>query len=341
MAKPDSEQIRQFFESLPKALGLRDGKEVWPKFLFHVTDISNALSILKRGALLSRNDARKLGVLIRDSANQGIIHGTGPSYMDRARLYFRPRAPTHFRTEGFRPTSDPSRDDSYMPLPIVFVFDSLEILTRDGVLFTDGNAGTEQHRAGSDIQFLKSIPFEHVYSDVSDGPTPHDTRMLTFHRNAEVCVPSPITLANVLQGVYTRTEAELDTLLHKLDSDAIGTGSPFFSKIKQNSQSAKFRDLFYRRWLHISRVMVAGINLKILFVMPQVGTPNFSIQLTIASSTTGNVFGRYLGSGSTPEWIIRLPDQCTNSNFVVHISIDGDLAYENTFPSLSTKLLTS
>ena len=49
----------------------------WPKFAFHYTDVTNAVSILNSGFLYSRADAAQMRVMKNDNASRQVIDMTG------------------------------------------------------------------------------------------------------------------------------------------------------------------------------------------------------------------------------------------------------------------------
>lgn len=56
--KPDAEQIKQFLDNLAQESWVkRSERHWWPRFLFHYTDVKNAVSILRDNRLLSRQEA--------------------------------------------------------------------------------------------------------------------------------------------------------------------------------------------------------------------------------------------------------------------------------------------
>ncbi len=55
--KPDAEAIERFICTLAERLHLDSTHSWWPHFLFHTTDLENAIEILESGVLLSRRDA--------------------------------------------------------------------------------------------------------------------------------------------------------------------------------------------------------------------------------------------------------------------------------------------
>ena len=100
--KPDSQGFLDFLDELKQEPWLGEQRRPWPDFLFHFTAIENVVSILKHG-LLSRAEARRQGIDFASSASSKIIGQTDATLTDYVRLYFRPRTPTTYRMEGFKP----------------------------------------------------------------------------------------------------------------------------------------------------------------------------------------------------------------------------------------------
>ena len=159
--KPDAPKISQFLTNLKKEDWLGTARSWWPDYLFHYTDILNAAKILMTGALLSRNEASKLRLMRIDNASQDIIADTDDELKNYVRLYFRPRTPTQYNNEGFRPVTARSRQ-SHCPVPIYFLFYSEPILSRADSQFTYGNLKSARETFNSASDFEK-IPFQSVY----------------------------------------------------------------------------------------------------------------------------------------------------------------------------------
>ena len=177
-----------------------------------------------------------------DIAAPDIIDHTDPEWQDYVRLYFRPRTPTQYRNEGFRPASEVELG-AHCPVPVYLLFDSYKTLSRQDSLFTEGNlaTGTEPMRT---IDDLSRMPFELIYHDTWFGP--QEGSSIIFHRNAEVLIPRRLGLRNV-RRVLCRSQAEHETLLNLLPlpvrnrwADRIGV-----------SPSAK---LFHARWSFVEQV---------------------------------------------------------------------------------------
>jgi hypothetical protein len=186
--KPDAEQIKAHLNALRQSSWLGASREWWPQFVFHFTDIQNAVSILSQARLLPRSQ-RPNPV---DIASVQVIDSTDESWKDFVRLYFRPRTPMQFHNEGMRPRGGLSSLGAHCPVPVFLVFDAEDFLTRASTRFSEGNLAANSS-VGVDARYFASIPFERVYHDsaLSDA----EKRTVVFHRHAEVLVPDELDLS--------------------------------------------------------------------------------------------------------------------------------------------------
>lgn len=215
--KPDAAAIRAFFESLPLQPWIAGTSRArWPLHLFRIDDVRASASILNSGVLYSRNRASTLRVLGHDAASREVMENSLDWIKDYVRLYFRPRTPTEFRSEGFRPTLA-QQLHSHRPMPIVMVYDAVPIATAIGTLFTNGNAASRNVERGGTIDFLHNVPFEKVYHD---GPlADSDKSEVVYRRCAEVLVRDELNLLH-LKHILCRSQAGYETLFNLLTDDA-------------------------------------------------------------------------------------------------------------------------
>ena len=232
-------QIRRHLHRLKQESWLGSARRWWPNYLFHCTDIQNVVQILKSGELLSRREAKETGQLRVDIAAPEIIDQTEDEWLDYVRLYFRPRTPTQYNNEGFRP-KEQWRYGAHCPVPVYFLFDSLSILSRAECRFTDGNLAAGAVPT-SRIDQLRQIPFNMVYHDMWFDPSQHST--IVFHRNAEVLVPQRLDLGAV-RLICCRSQAEYEALLYLLPP---GTRSRWVKRIGVQSRL----NLFFNRWTFV------------------------------------------------------------------------------------------
>ena len=213
--KAEIAEIREHLAALKSASWLGSARSWWPSFVFHCTDVRNVVSILNSGELLSRIQGEKSGSLQADIAAPEIIARTNPQWQDYVRLYFRPRTPTQYNNEGFRPKGQWSYN-SHCPIPVYLLFDAQVVLSRADSLFTEGNLASGA-QPNSSVDYLRQIPFQMVYHDTGFGPA--EQAPIVYRRNAEVLVPQRLGLES-LRWIICRSQAEYETLLYLLPPGA-------------------------------------------------------------------------------------------------------------------------
>jgi len=232
--KPDSDEIKLFLDNLADESWL-GSRSVWVKYLFHHTDIHNAIEILKSGKFLCRRLLDETGSMPIDNASRAIISSTEPAVKDYVRLYFRPRNPTQFRNEGVRP-KDKQWAESHCPVPVFFLFDSKEILTRDDCQFSEGNlAAVGIQGLRSTAEELAAFDFRKIYHD-----SPHNDKTINFRKNAEVVILNKLDLS-ALKFIVCRSPAEKESLLNLLPTEIFNRWSP---KIVIDTKV----NFFFRKW---------------------------------------------------------------------------------------------
>jgi hypothetical protein len=239
--KPDSEKIKSFIDNLANESWLGPVRSHWVKYIFHHTDIRNAVAILKSGKLLCRRRLDETGGMVVDNASRPIISSTESLVKDYVRLYFRPRNPTQYRNEGVRP-KDKQWEESHCPVPVFFLFDSKSILTRDECFFSEGNlASLGVQGLRSTAKDLSNFDFKKIYHD-----SPHNDSSITFHKNAEVVIPNELDLS-VLKYIVCRSPAERESLLNLLPEDVFARWS---SKILVDTKA----NFYFRKWVYVQTV---------------------------------------------------------------------------------------
>ena len=253
--RPQTElsELRNHIDDLSQASWLGSARKWWPYHLFHCTDILNVVNILKSGELLSRTQAKQSSSLIVDIAAPSIIDNTNPDWQEYVRLYFRPRTPTQYNNEGFRPIEQRSYG-AHCPVPVYLLFEAATVLARRDCLFTDGNlaAGAQPKRT---INELRQMPFQLIYHDSWFDPVYRST--IVYHRNAEVLIPQRLDLRAV-RSVFCRSQAEYETLLNLLP---LSTRNRWADKIGVAPQL----HLFNSRWSFVQQVELTDQRLLFRF----------------------------------------------------------------------------
>ncbi|MBU2573700.1 MAG: DUF4433 domain-containing protein [Elusimicrobia bacterium] len=315
--KPDADKIVAHIQSLKKQPWLEKRQQWWPDYLFHFTDITNAVNILKSEAILSRNALERAGRDFCDGASQSVIDRTDLEKKDNVRLYFRPRTPTLHANEGFRPVGAP--DKPHCPVPIFFLFDSRAILERAETEFSDGNiAKKHQVKIGETYSFFKQIPFEKVYHDRFFSAEERDD--IVFHRHAEVLVPEKLGL-EYLKFIRRRSEAEYETLRDLLPEKVLAKWGNRISAVNKDA-------IFFSKWTHVLKAEISKKAIKVYF-NPDSQTPSpFSVEIQICELESGKTYswnakGLRLNEDLSFNFTQELDD------YQVQLYIDEHIAYSN------------
>lgn len=220
--KSDADQIRAVLDDLSQ-LGwiARTERRKWPRFLFHYTDVQNAAHILSSGFLYSRQHLEDSIGMPVSSGSDEVLAGTQPWIKNYVRLYFRPKTPTQYYAEGVKSSltlSSSSFPDAHCPVPVFFLFDSAEILSRGDCLFSDKGLGSRNHKIMSTAQNLANLEWQKIYHTGPFDSSSPEEEDITSRRMAEVIIPNRLNLTS-LKWIYCRSEAERDTLLYLLSED--------------------------------------------------------------------------------------------------------------------------
>ena len=246
-------KLSQHIHGLGNAPWMDSARALWPRYLFHCTDVRNVVNILTTGMLLGRAQAQRSGRLRVDIAAPAIIDSTDVEWQDYVRLYFRPRTPTQYLNEGFRPKAKLELG-AHCPVPIYLLFDAYKVLSRQASLFTAGNlaAGAEPMQS---IDDLSRMPFEMIYHDTRFEP--QERSQIVFHRNAEVLIPQRLGLRDV-RHILCRSQAEYETLRNLLPLRA---WNRWAGKVGVVSRL----NLFHGRWSFVEQVELAAEHVLFRF----------------------------------------------------------------------------
>lgn len=317
--KADAEDFRQFLASLPKKYSLDRNRSYWTKYAFHFTDVRNAARILTEGNIQSR--ANLVPGTFVDAACPRVIAQTAAPVKSYVRLYFRPRTPTQYRSEGIRPR-DKYWENSHCPVPVFFLFDLLHLLCRDDCYFSDSNLA-KLNFAGflSTAEELKEFDFSKIYYDTT--VTRDRVRDVVAHQNAELVIPNELDLAG-LKLIYCRSAAERETLLYLLPPVVRQKWSP---KIAVESTAT----LFYRKWVFVenaslsSRRAVLGFSPETQYAEP------FQLRLVRkGEDPKEKIIPNFKAKGQFP---INFPANL--SRYDLEVYLDDNLAYAGSFDEKS------
>lgn len=321
--RPEGEinALRQHIEALRLAPWIGPARQWWPAYLFHCTDVLNVVNILRQGEILSRTQVAATGQLQRDIASPEVIEHTAPQWQDYVRLYFRPRTPTQYRNEGFRPQARLELG-SHCPVPVYLIFDALSVLSRADSLFTDGNLGAAGATPKGEVESLKQIPFEQVYHV---GPfNSAFPNSIVYHRNAEVLAPKQMSLDS-LRHISCRSGAEYETLLHLLPP---GTRSRWAARIGVRSDL----NLFNREWTFVEQAEMSEGMLIFRFNRNSKGPGPFVARVALEEAETGrNYYWRSEDYRCDKELTLALTSMQNPADYTVRFFLDDQLAYANRY----------
>ena len=298
----------------------------WTNYLYHFTDIKNAVSVLNAGFLYSRNDASDQNLIVQDSASPQIIDNTENTLTGYVRFYFRPLTPTAYMNEGFRPQPK-LYQGAHCPVPIYFLFDLREVITLKDTSFSDGSLARRDHRILNSSNDFARLPFRDIYHNVGWGHEDQDRQdEIKNRRHAEVIHPHRISLDH-LTYIVCRSQAEYKTLYNLLSSTV-------WSRWKNKVAVGKNRMLFNNEWLFVKEVTLSQASVKVGFNFPD--HPRFygpfSIRVDVVDNLTG-VSGYFEQNYQNIVFELRGPQLEINisdlrlSNYTARISIDDILAY--------------
>ena len=311
--KPDSDEIKLFLNNLADESWLAS-RSVWVKYLFHHTDIHNAIEILKSGKFLCRRLLDETGSMPIDNASRAIILSTDPAVKDYVRLYFRPRNPTQYRNEGIRPVGR-QWVESNCPVPVFFLFDSKEILTRDDCQFSEGNlAAVGVQGLRSTAKELAAFDFRKIYHD-----SPHHDKTINFHKNAEVVVLNELDLS-ALKFIVCRSPAEKESLLNLLPTDIFNRWS---SKIVIDTKV----NFFFRKWTFLQMVELTSKYAAFSFSPDTIEPGPFHLKVTRRSNEENSFesedfyANERFAIGFVEEHLV----------YGIELELDGNLVYSGRF----------
>lgn len=329
--KNDAERIRQFLADLAQQSWLqRTERRLWPRFVFHYTDLQNAVRILTDGYVYSRAEAERLDRLIVSSGSSEVLSGTSEFVKQSVRFYFRPKTPTQYWAEGIRSNNvwvPPQYSNAHCPVPIFFLFDSAEVLARADCRFSDGNLASPRHRIFSTAEELAQLPWNKIYHNGRYDPTKPDETDIKFRRCAEAIVPNKIDL-EALQYICCRSEAEKETLLYLLPPNL---RTQYRGRITATNRI----DLFERKHTFVESARLDSDGVSFEF-SPDTASPGpFHCIMTLT-------IGQRVYSMESPALDLKASGYRYGGNFRkaldsydIRLTLDGHIAYANDYDEIA------
>ena len=220
----------------------------WPDYLYHFTDIKNALGILDKEWIFARNVAVSQNLMQSDNASKNVIDITMEDAKDYARLYFRPLTPTQYHNEGYKPEHvRKSEVNASCPVPVFFCLNAEKVLELAGTGFVEkGLAGTSHEQIQYGTDYFANLNFQKIYHNGS-----HERGSdITQYRHSEVIRRGGIPINGIVQKIVCRSLAEKQTLLYLLQRQLPYKYKKYYHMIEYNPG----RNMFYRNGIFVQRV---------------------------------------------------------------------------------------
>lgn len=222
----------------------------WPMYLYHFTDVHNAVSIIEKEYILGRKQANENKLMASDNASSKVIDVTNDEVARYARLYMRPKTPTQYHNEGYKPPHIREGNlDANCPVPVFFLLDSEKTLSMDGVKFIEkGLAGSVNSITNltSGVDSFSDLDFQKIYHDGSFPPGSD----IKQYRHTEVIRRDGLPISDIIRGIACRSIAEKQTLLYLLRK----TSFEKYIKYKDIIIYKPETDLFFNNGIYIKTV---------------------------------------------------------------------------------------
>ncbi len=325
--KPDADQIKIVLDYLAKQDWIRrTERSWWPQFVFHYTDIRNAVQILREGYLYSRKHLEDSDKLVVSSGSPSVLAGTDIAIKDCVRLYFRPKTPTQYYAEGICSQVTLSRSrfpEAHCPVPVFFLFDSATVLARSDCRFSDGNLASSQAQVLSTAKDLDQLPWRKIYHTGWIDYSQPGNSDIVFRRHAEIVVPRRLDLG-ALRYIYCRSDAEREALLHLLPPDL---RNRYQDKVVASARSG----LFYRRQTFVETARLSS-GAAYFHFSPETKSPGpfrLRVEVEIASARYSHDIENFtLGESYTLR--VSIPAAA----YTIRLFLDDHLAYANTYEEM-------
>ncbi|MEK4930321.1 DarT ssDNA thymidine ADP-ribosyltransferase family protein [Bacillus sp. FSL K6-1338] len=289
----------------------------WTNYIFHFTNINNAVEILKQKRLCSRQKALSEGLMVTDNASRDVIAITEEKRKQYVRFYFRPRTPTQFHNEGFKSVNQKEHLNAHCPVPVFFLFDSLAMLSRTDSYFTYGNLARNPDVYCKSEDF-RGMPFQNVYHDQW-----HYEDQITFNRHAEVIIPNECDL-NDLKYVVCRSQAEKETLINVYNDFSANTIDSYKVLVKPSLH------LFFRKWFYIDKVTLSEQCIVFEFNKGENRHAEYDFCCEFEKTDTGEV-KVWRDPNFNPGNSLKLNFKNGHHQYILSVYIDGHLAYKGKY----------
>lgn len=242
---------------------LPDEIKWWPDFLYHFTDVHNAVGILYNGWIYSRKQAIENHMMVNDNASRAVIEATRDENKGYGRLYFRPLTATQFYNEGYKPVEIRKSDiNANCPVPVFLCLGVNETLQFPGTKFAERGISGSHNDIKDGLEEFQKLEFSKIYHN---GWFSHENREIIEYRHSEVIREGGFPVGNLLKWIICRTLAERETLLFLLKQCSIRLYNTYRNKIIYNPRL----NCFYNNGIFIKTVEVVNGDLRVSFNDPE------------------------------------------------------------------------
>ena len=321
--KRDAEIFRRRLTTLRQRTRL-GARRWWPYFLYHFADLQNVASILKNDVLLSRAGVMTAYEGFTDSASPDVIDQTEEKWKHFVRFYFRPRTPTLYRNEGFRPVKRRVLGGAHCPMPVYLFFDFEELICREDAAFSYGSLARPDTLVYDTGDAFEKLPFDLVYHDSRFEKEERDS--IIFHRHAEVVIRDQINL-NSLRYIWCRSEAEYETLRFLLPP---AVRQRWEGRIGIRSDYS----LFNREWVYVDRALLGADSLVFYFnpSRSSLDAGPFDLRVKVVDEQTGKQYNyRDPNAEIGQPLVVDLAEMGAVEHYTVTLFLDGTIAYASSY----------
>lgn len=239
----------------------------WPDYLYHFTDIRNAIGIIDKEWIFPRNSAVSQNLMRSDNASQSVISVTMDDAKDYARLYFRPLTPTQFHNEGYKPEHIRKHEvNASCPVPVFFCLDAEKVLRMPGTGFVEkGMAGIFHDTILSGTEAFKNLNFEKIYHNGA-----HERGSdITQYRHSEIVRREGIPIQDIVKKIVCRSMAEKQTLLYSIQRQIPTKYRKYYPLIEYSPSM----HMFYRNGIFVQKVQQSreGLYVELNDVQLRIG----------------------------------------------------------------------
>ena len=291
----------------------------WGEYLYNQLPLRHALSVLEGGALYSRQRATDLGLLTDDAASASVIAGSA-RLRNYARLYFRPRTPTHYRWEGIKPRDETGEYASvHCAMPFTLRFSARRVLQIPNMHFTASSPARQDEPILTDVAKLGSTNWKLVFHDQAFQAGSERGREVVGARAAEVLIPDALS-TTYLDSIVARSPAERDTLVGKMSSDV---RDQWASRVVVNTNQTR---CYHEFRVFVDNVVIAGGKITLRFG-GQARSRSYELAFRVRSD----------GSDSWTQWkstqgslarTLQISGRAISGRVRLQLRIEGHLAFD-------------